>query len=769
MNLNLKEFAQYKPTPAEKKRRIFVEERLRSMDTPYRQSVLSMVQLGRDATDGIVTTEDRVSNAELIKVPISHAVVSQRLSTLMDNPSRALYKSFGEDKSRLMVTEQLNKYDKIEGRYDSSYHDFMRTSEIEGACIFKQGWHEEFETRKHKGKEIPVTIGKMFTSQEKVLPENFFWDASANELRGTSGTVANDAMDREYMSLLDFRLKYGDDDNFKNVNCVKPLNGSDPLFGDHVYLESWDSTEAKEKAKSPEMKTTTLNPFDISRQVVVWNYYCMRFLDEESNTVKDRYIVYANGIEIRYTDVPVPKIKGKAQLPYGKFVAIPTGGMWGISMPAIIRHPEQALQRMITMADAQAELSVNPVQFMSSGIMDTLDKAPLFPGARVEVAMNGRTIADEVFFHQSPDITNGAQYIIDKMLQLIVMITGVDIQALFESPKAKAISTERKREISERLLRYSVIYNESHGFFDLEEMRLFLMLQNYPVKRYFVDMDNTGKEHITERYPRIPVNGFIVKISDTDLEKPDDVKSFKLVKSEKSFDLLTVNPTSIEYNVHLYVKGATDAANEDTFELNKSIEKVNLLVSNPWTQQIIDPMKGGRQIFEMLNIDENDWIKEELEKSNSDMHGAMKEIQALMLKEIMPIELKLDDDYDAKEYTDIFMRFIQLKDFAKLSAIVKQAIMERYQWHMKNSMNPYYKETLAAEKLAISQGASNAMGGQLGTPGSSEAVKSMENMVVEPPSNKAMEESVDSKAAKLGKAGKTRAEKSQEQRRTIVS
>jgi len=765
-------YTEYSPSKFETKRQQFVENRLQSMDTKYRKSLIEMAHLGRDAVDGIATDEDRVSNAELFKIPISYAVIMQRMSTLADNPSKAIYKTEGQDKSKLLVAEQMNKHDKIAGRYDASYIDFMLTAETEAICFVKQGWHEEFKQVGNKN----VTIGKMYCSQDKLLIENFYWDPAANELRGEKGSVANDAMDREFMSILDLRLRYGNNENYKNINSVKACNGSDVAFFNHVT----GSKPVEEKTLAHGEIAAAEPIGDVGKEVVKWNYYCRNFYDEETGKITDVLLEYANGVEIRKTEIPGPKINGKAVLPYLKFVAIPTSGMGGISIPAIIRHPEKALQRMVTMADAQAELAINPVTYMSSSIIDTLDEAPLFPGSRVEVAMQGRSVADEIYVQTMPDITNGAQYIIDKMLQLIVMITGVDIHALFESPKTKAVSTERKREIQEKLLRFSVIYNEIHGFYDLEEMRLHLMLQNYPIKRWVYEKQEDGTEKIVKRYPQIPVNGFQVKIIEGDESKNADQQRNKLISSPKSFSLLTINPVNIDYNIHLYIEGATNAANDDTFKLNKNIEKANLLASNPWTSSVIDPMKASRNIFRWLNVEEDEWIKEELEKSNSDMHGAMKEIQAIMLKDIMDVQIKLDDDYDATEYVDVFSRFMSLEQFKKISPAVNAAFMERYQFHLKNSLNPYYKEELAAAKQAEASGANvpGAEGMPIGgegepqgtgtpAPGASPArsAKAANKLVVPEPNPNELSGTVNSKAGTLGKAGKLKVANSREQKR----
>lgn len=745
-------YTTYKPSKFEKTRRSHLETRLQAMSTPYRRSLIEMAELGRLATEGAVTDEDRVSNSELLKIPISHAVIMQRVSTLADNPSEAIYRTTNKDKNRLNIMNQINVHDKIEGSYEASYLTFMMTAEREGICFVQQGWHEDVKLMGEEGNK-PVTIGKMFTSQEEVRIENIWWDPRANHLRGYKGIVANDVITRTFDSVEGLRIRLGNNKNYKNITSVKPMEAADAFYHSNIFNERWYASGDKRQQEDWRGEVQRSPGVDISMEVTIWSYYARNYFEEETGAITDKMFEYANGVEIRNTALPVPKVKGSPILPFTKFVAIPTSGMGGISMPALIRHPEKALHRMITMADSQAELAINPIQFVSSSIMDTLENSPIGAGSRVEVAMQGRSVADELYFHNAPDITQGAQYIIDKMLQLITMVTGVDINILFESPRTKAISTERKREIQEKLLRFSVIYNEAHGFFDLEELRLHIMLENYPVKRFFLDRTEDGKEMIVQRYPYLPVNGYQVKIEEGDEGKSDDDKKYEIQKSAKAFNLLVINPASIEYNVHLYIQGATNAANEDTFKLNKGIEKLNLLSTNPWTMQVIDPIKGARKVFEVLNLDEDELIQEQLEKSHTELHGATKEIQALLISDVKPIEIKIDEDYNAEEYVNVFTNFMQLPEFKALSESVQQKMIERFNLHLMNNLNPYYKEQMQAEKEAAEAAAAQAA--QAPESAGPTAVNNAEAAMDPIADPMELTKSVNSKAGELGKTGKT--------------
>lgn len=731
-------------TKHEKARRSYVSKRHFQMDTDYRLSVLDMAELGREAVDGIITDEDMVGSNEMLKIPISHAVIQQRLSTLIDNPSKAIYRAETAQKKRLDTLKQLNEHDKRVGKYDAAYQKFQGKAEREGVVIVRQGWHEEF--RDIEGKR--VTVGDFFTEQTEVMLENFWWDPVANELRGQTGLVANDCILREMMTYDDYRSRIATNPIYKNTSKVRPL-ATDEMFSSFVH--------------SPEWQNKTIKPDDPINDVIMWHYFSTNWWDEEEKRYRDVHLVFANGVEILKEDIPVPKIKGRAVLPFFKLVAIPTGGFGGLSIPAVIRHPERALQRMITMADAQAELAVNPVMFMSNNLMDALEDEDLYPGTRIGTALQGRQIADEIYTMDIKDITQGATYIIDKMLELIAIITGVDINAFFESPKQKAVSTERKREIQERLLRFSVIYNESHGFTDMEELRLHLMLENYPIKRNFYQrLDD--KETSEEKFPSIPINGYQVRVVSGQEQKPEGEQEFELIKSSNTLSFLSITPGSLieSYNVDLYIEGATNASNEDVFQLNKQMDKITAMMQNPWVAQIIDPVKAGKQVLKALNVDENMWIREDLEVSDSSMHGAEKEIQALIVSDVFPnIPLPIDENYDAKEYEEVFANLIVSKEFNAFSPTVRQRIIERQNFHIQNSLNPYYKEMMRAEKLRAEQEQAEIAGG---LPGAGQAGDALQSLKEQPRRSDELSNLVDSKAGKLGKAGKGPTTNSKEQK-----
>lgn len=750
LNINkLPVFKEPRQTKQEKERRSFVSQRHFQMDTDYRLSVLEMAELGREAVDGIVTDEDMVGSTDLLKIPISHAVIQQRLSTLIDNPSKAIYRAETTQKKRLDVLKQLNLHDKRVGNYAAVYQNFQSKAEREGLVIVRQGWHEKFREIDNKR----VTVGDFFTEQTEVMLENFWWDPVANELRGQTGLVANDCILRELMTADDFSANIATNTIYKNVRKVKPL-ATDHIFSSFVF--------------SPEWENKTIKPDDPINDVILWHYFSTNFWDEEEKRFRDIHLVFANGVEILKEDIPVPKIKGLPVLPFFKLVAIPTGGFGGLSIPAVIRHPERALQRMITMADTQAELAVSPVMFMSNNLMDALEDEDLYPGTRIGTALQGRQISDEIYTMDLKDITVGAQYIINKMLELIAIITGVDINAFFESPKQKAVSTERKREIQERLLRFSVITNEAHGFTDMEELRLYIMLENYPVKRNLYRIVDK-KETSEEKFPSIPINGFQVRVVSGQENTPNGEQEFELVKSSNTLSFLSITPKSLidAYNVNLYIEGATDASNEDVFKLNKQMDKISAMIQNPWVQQIVDPVKAGRQVLKALNVDENMWIREDIEISDSSLHGAEKEIQALVVSDVFPnIAIPIDENYDAKEYEEVFANLVSSEDFKAFTPTVQKKIIERGNFHIENSLNPYYKETIRAQEQAAQQQAGlEAQEAQGGGGSPAAAGEALQSLKVQPRRSDELNNLVDSKAGQLGKAGKGPTTNSKEQRK----
>ncbi len=116
------------------------------------------------------------------------------------------------------------------------------------------------------------------------------------------------------------------------------------------------------------------------------------------------------------------------------------------------------------MAVAQAELNSSPPLVVRAGADRDIDDHPTFPGSVITVRGSGKSIQDDYQFLQFPDVSNGAQQIMESLVQSMIMLTGVDVRALFVAASEKAITTENKRQIQQKLLNFSVQWNEEHGF-----------------------------------------------------------------------------------------------------------------------------------------------------------------------------------------------------------------------------------------------------------------------------------------------------------------
>ena len=105
----------------------------------------------------------------------------------------------------------------------------------------------------------------------------------------------------------------------------------------------------------------------------------------------------------------------------------------------------------------------------------------------------------------------------------------------------------------------------------------------------------------------------------------------------------------------------------------------------------------------------------------------------------------------------IFLSAILSAD-EKLSEIVKAKILERQQFHLKNSLNPYYKEQLREQQVRKEQEAIAQAAGPT-------AVRAATGAKEAPENPRELTQQVNRKAGALGKAGKTRTENRQEQER----
>ena len=646
---------------------MWVENRRHQMNTQYRKEVISTAVWSRKEYDAI--PDKRINNLDLFKTGLSRAVVDHNLVMLYDNPSNAVYRSDDEsDQYRLTILEAVDKYDKDVSRYVAIHQQLERTARIEGIAIGWVDWHEVVDNG--------VVIGTVSTITNPVDIERFYWDEAGTVLNGNGASVCNDASAGEIMSMTRFRAKY-DTEKYKNVKSVRPT----VVVPDD---EVWDSSWIDEKGWSKNAPFRSDGDY-----VYVYTHKIKQFWNKEEEKFEDKEFVVANAQVIYDDKMDEPEILGEKLLPWSAIVGIPTGNFAGLGIPALIRHPQEALDRMLTMTEAQAELAVNPVLFYQTTgdlLPDTID---YFPGAAYPYKGTGNGITNDLQFFQQPDISQGATYTIDKMVQFITMITGVDIGALLDTTNEKAIQTQNKREIQEKILKMSVLWNETHGWTDMAMIRLAYLQEYYPVARVMKVMGENGYTKVSG-YPKIKIKDFSVKKG---LVKGKEVDM--LIAKSGAYSSLDIKPEYLRFGVDVYIESSTIASGIDTVRQNKWTKLLDDLARIPGVDSTVDPRKLTKGSIKYSGFKQSDIMVDQLVDVADDQHPARKEFKACLVSESIPFDPIMPENYNPEAYLYIFREMMKLPEFKAGSPQVKGLIQERLQLHAKNFSDPYFKERQA--------------------------------------------------------------------------
>lgn len=661
------EYENHTPTDDERKIMSYLENRRQQMDTPYRKTLADTADWAKKEYDSI--PDSRINNLDLFKTGLARAVVNHRLVMLYDNPSEAVYKTTeNANQHKIEILKQVDEHDKRVSRYSAIHQQLERTAQIEGTAIGMLSWHEEFDGDK--------TVGYYSTLTDVIPIKDFYWDEAGVFLNGNSALTCNDAAYGRTMSMSQFRREYAGE-GYKNVYAVKP-NVEQPT--DTVWDEAWE-----------EAKKSTNGDY-----VYVFVYKCKRYWNGTKFVDKEFHI--ANGQVIFEGEMKEPWINGEKWLPFFKIEGIPTGGFGGIGIPALIRHPQEALDRMLTMAEAQAELAVNPVLFYQTTGELLPDKIDYFAGAAYPYKGTGNGITNDLQFFEQPDITAGAQYIINKMVEMITVVTGVDIQALLDTTEEKAIQTQNKREIQEKILKMSVLWNETHGWCDMATIRLAYIQKFYPAIRIHKIIDEFGEESEEVGYPKIEVDDFIVKETSS---AGGSIKS--LEKKAGAFSSLSITPDDLRFPCRVQILSSQMASGIDTVKQNKWDKMLDSMARIPGIENEIDSSKLAKGTVKFSGFKNSEVLQDRLSEVEDDTHPARLEFKAILMSEVIPFQPMTPEKYNPEEFLYVFRDMMKLPEFKKAPQRIKSQVMERLQFHATNFADPYFRQKQKMEKEAALQ------------------------------------------------------------------
>lgn len=667
MKIGESEYSRHKPTRKEAGVMGYVEDRRKQMDTSYRKELVDLADWAKKEYDSL--PQSRISNLDLFKTGLSRAAVNHRLVMLYDNPSEAIYKAEEDsDQHRIEILKQVDEFDKNVSRFPAIHQQIERIANIEGTAIGMLRWHEVFEGE--------VTVGAFSTITDIIPFKDFYWDESGVFLNGNSAFTCNDAGYGRVYSMSQFRLEFPEEE-FKNISAVMPNRDVGAEVWNDGWLEDWEQGRGSADGE----------------YVYVFTLKVKRFWENGKFTNKE--FIVANGQLIYDGAMREPWINGEKWLPFFKIEGIPTGGFGGIGIPALIRHPQEALDRMLTMAEAQAELAVNPVLFYNTSSELLPDQIEYLPGAAYPYKGTGSGITNDLQFFQQPDITNGAIAVMNKMVEIITVVTGINIQALLDTSAEKAIQTQNKQEIQEKILKMSVLWNETHGWTDMAILRLAYLQEYYPSPRIQRIIGHNGLPEEKVDYPKIKVDGFLVQKSFIENRNVNT-----LVKQAGAYSSLSITPDDIRFPVDVMIQSSQIASGVDTVKQNRWDKMLDSLARVPGIENIIDPDKTARGTVKKAGFKNSEILQDRLNEIADDTHPARQEFKAILVSESIPFEPIIPDKYIPEEYLFVFRDLMKLPEYKKSPAPVKRLAQERLQFHMINFTDPYFKEKQKQEQKA---------------------------------------------------------------------
>ena len=667
----------YDPTESEKRLVTQIHDLKQEMSTFYRETQVRLAKWARDDYEGV--SSEGVANLAMMNVSLSWAAVNQRCSLLFNNQSKAEYRTVDESKQYdVEILREVDNYDKKVGKYNSDYQDIELTANIEGSCFFRTSWEETFD-------KMGNTKGVPHIKQQRVRMNDMWWDVAARKI-----DEANHMLERKkmgYQRYLRLFVPLEKKEGFKNVRAVTGMSDD---YEDEIWSEDWEKDS-----------DNTIR----GDKVTLWFFESLGFI--EDGEIKTKCVIIANGVVIYESDKLFTPCE-EDEIPllsWDKIDGIPSGKMIGMGVPVLIRHIQEARNRLLTLSVAQAEIAVVPPVILGPGVDWDFDDSPLVSGRVIRSRNNSDDVRRSYHWFQPPDVTQGALSMIERLDQDAIMLTGVDIRALFVPASEKAITTVNKREIQEKTLRYSVQWNEENGYYGLALRRLRFLQYYYPRERSFLENKN-GETKIRKGYLRVPLKDY-----ETEEIEIKGKKKTKLNFRQGGYTKIDITPENLVFDVDLVIEGAT------TWQEGNAIEKKNFLdglqVANtiPAFGAKIDenPDKFVKVLIKKLNLSEND-IFEETRMNNQNQHPALKEVAAINLIDAYKdekleqyFEIEGIDDYDPNEYVDVFKEVFRSEQYKGMTKNSQDLFNKRFALHQKNAKNPYFFDIQKKNKEAEAQ------------------------------------------------------------------
>lgn len=271
----------------------------------------------------------------------------------------------------------------------------------------------------------------------------------------TSVDEADDCIVLEWYGFEQFKRKFGNQDFYKNVEKVKPMNRTttSPTYG----------------AGSIDPKLQRMMIPGVKDYVHVIRYF----------NKADEFVVMANNVLIRSTPNPY----SDKRLPFVNFrFNIVNDRFYGMGLGEAMRSEQKHLSTMLRIAIDQSKIASTPPTFMSQQMGIDDDQLMLRPGKIIH--LDGDVGQSQVM--NVADISNSLYRVFEKLDEESRMASGFDTRLLQGAGSATtAYEYGIRRELQMKRLAAAVKMFEKEGMQPLMEMVLSRLQQFYSFERVY--------------------------------------------------------------------------------------------------------------------------------------------------------------------------------------------------------------------------------------------------------------------------------------------
>lgn len=570
-----------------------------------------------------------------IRLPDAFAAIQTHLQETVNMKIRPGLKPHeGSDTALAFWSNSIMDYNLDRTGYDLESIRAFLCSATKGTA-FTVEWYL-FETRevrdpdsvengviKYKKREI---VDKDDTFMMHWPNERVFVDEAADTIE-----KAEDCILEERLRWDTFKVKYGDDERYKNVDRVVPCGSlsertqffdrsdDDPMDGDYVQ---------------------------------VLHYY---------NKYTDTYGILANTVIIM--DDPIP-FKHK-ELPVSVWNYYPVEGrIYGMGIPKIIAPTQEEREAIRNLSIDRQKMHLNKM-FLVSDLFDIdEDEATTRPHGFIHVNSGGMPLDNVIKPLEYGDVPGSSIRMDDQLRDDEKRVTGIDDRSqgvnMGGTATEAAILTEQSQKrinLINTLTAMATI--ERIGKLKWSNIQFF-----YPAPR-IENITKDNEEKKKKIYRKINVDGREFSVVQNEGTGKNEL-SMNEITGSASFKLDSTHARFFDGDFDVRITWDAKALQPQAIRQAKSMEMFQTMAGNPVTLQQMNLRGAMKDVFMEHNFDPKTWMSE---KGATDEQQMMK---ATFENELMMRGLPLDPTKDATEmHTLMHINFTETEMYSKLPEPIK--------------------------------------------------------------------------------------------------